>query len=460
MDFISKPLRSNLIALSLIGISLFSFNLFILPDQPVLLYDYKRVFFCALIVISCLLLTLSHSTRKDAINKVSSLSSLTKLLVFPFFLISLTSNIFGLYPTRGFIDFFYYTGIFLLIITLTKNKHNKVNYELFSLISILCYLSVFMGFTVTNLYGDGSSIWTILSYFNPRMLNQVQVWLIIPCIYIALVSKSKKSYIPIIANFTIMYALEARGLFVAVVGGIAIWCLLNSKYRLEILKVTFSCLIIGYLIKLVTLSPIPSFIFNGEFSESILGIRSSDSGRVALWRHALEMVTFWGNGGDAFACNSTLNSRPHNSILLVMVNWGVIPAFLYIGLIIHLFLKVIKTKRTKSQMLGVTLLSGIAYSLISGLLDSPFSLLLGCVFLSLYWEKLPKKRKSKKKGNENNLIYHLIIIVIAILSISSISLKLTERITNNHYLADEYIPEIYKPQFWLGNNCLDNTKNN
>ncbi|MFC0061819.1 O-antigen ligase family protein [Vibrio inusitatus] len=454
MKFIPKLLTDNLVVLSLVGISLFSFNLFILPDQPVLLYDYKRIFFCTLIITSCLLLTLSNSIRQDAINKLTSLSPLTLSLLCLFFIFSFISNMFGLYPSRGFIDLFYYTGIFILILALSNNNTNKLNYELFSLISILCYLSVFIGFTVTNLYGDGSSIWTILSYGNPRMLNQVQVWLIIPSIYIALITKSKKSYIPIILNFSTMYALDARGLFIAVIFGIGLWCLINKEKRISIIKIVISCLIISYFIKLITLSPIPSLIFHGKIPESLLGIRTSDSGRIELWKHALEMVTFWGKGGDAFVCNSILNSRPHNSVLLIMVNWGLIPALLYSCLIVKLFLKTINTKSLKLQALGVTILSGISYSLISGVLDSPFSLLLGCILLSIYWGVLLRKNSCKYKKNILNTNMHSIIIVISILSLSAISFKLTERISNNFYLADEFIPEIYKPQFWLGNNCI------
>ncbi|GEM80165.1 O-antigen ligase family protein [Vibrio superstes] len=451
MALFLKFLRDNLINISLIGIAAFSFNLIIMPDQPVLQYDYKRLFICTIILINCIILISSRSSRNYLIVNILQLHPITLTLLFLFFLFSFIANIFGLYPYRGITDYFYYIGLFLLIVSLSNSKPGKFQFEAYALISVLCYLSVFIGFTVTNLYGDGSSIWTILSYTNPRMLNQVQVWIIIPSIYVLLTTSKKKAYIPIVLNFSILFALSARGAFIAIVCGVILWGLLDKKNRNRILTITITCIVIGYLIKLLTLSPIPSFLFHGEFRDAILNIRTSDSGRLDLWLHALEMVSFWGHGGDAFVCNSLLNGRPHNSILLVLVNWGIIPALAYVFLILALLMSVVTKTSPRSRMFGVTLLSGIAYSLISGTLDSPFSLLLGCITLANYWNTLRTLNIDVKYAFPT----HLIVIIIASLTLASIATKVNQRVSNGFYLDEAYIPEVYIPQFWYGNNCIN-----
>lgn len=180
MDRYAVWISKNLLVISLIGIAAFSFNLFIFQDDSVLLYDYKRIFVCGLVVLNSLLVSLSSQQRTQTLSQISSIDKRILSLLGALLLFAIIANLVGYYPIRGFIDLSYYLGLLLLCTTLTLNKHNKLIFELIALISVLCFLSVFLGFVVSILYGDGETVWTILSYTNPRMMNQVQIWLIAP----------------------------------------------------------------------------------------------------------------------------------------------------------------------------------------------------------------------------------------------------------------------------------------
>ncbi|GAM64987.1 hypothetical protein JCM19232_31 [Vibrio ishigakensis] len=449
MDRYAVWISKNLLVISLIGIAAFSFNLFIFRDENVLIYDYKRLFISALVVLNSILIASSKSLKEQAINKSKNIGPKVALLLSTLILFAFISNIFGFYTVRGMAELLYFVGLFLLLLSFLDNKHNKLVFELVVLVSFLCYLSVAVGFLVSVIYGDGSSVWTILSYANPRMMNQVQIWLIIPCLYIAVISKSRKSLIPLALHFSLFFALTARGLTIAALSGIALWAIIDKKHRPKILKITLAMLVAGYAIKWFTLAPFPKFLITGELGGWTPQLNTSDSGRLEMWLYALQHISIIGHGGDAFVCNSPYNSRPHNSVLLVAFNWGVIASICYVLLIAILFFKVIFEKRTKTKMWGATLLSGIAYSFISGVLDSPLSQLLFISTLALYWQASSPLDKIEKRKP------YIFLVLLCLCVTFSVSTRVFERVTNNFYLAEEHIPETYKPQFWYGNNCVD-----
>ncbi len=449
MDRYIVWLSKKLLLISLIGIAAFSFNLFIFQDDSVLLYDYKRIFVCTLVVLNASLILLSSSQRAWTLSSIASIDRKILSLIGILFIFSLIANLIGFYPMRGLVDLVYYLGLLLLCITFVQSKQSKLIFELISLISVLCFLSVFLGFIVSILYGEGKNIWTILSYTNPRMMNQVQVWLIPPSVYLIVISRSAKAWIPLLLNFALMFALEARGLAIASITGLLLWAALDKFKRIKILKVLFIGLLLGYGVKWLFLAPFPAYVLTGEL-QPLMDLRISDSGRLEMWFFALQNLSFWGHGGDAFACNSPFNARPHNSALLVAFNWGIISAICYVGLIAALLFKVIRLNNSRTRLWGITLLSGVAYSFISGVLDSPFSQLLAIITLAFFWSNC----KNQTLGPTQSSLAKALLITISILIITFTTQRVLDRINNDFYLSEEYIPEVYTPQFWFGNNCV------
>ncbi|WP_261815589.1 O-antigen ligase family protein [Vibrio gallicus] len=434
--------------LTLLSIMLFSFNLYVLPDEPVLVYDSKRLLLCGLIVAGCVWVLIASSVRQRVVGRIAGINPVMQGLLAVFFSLAFAADLLGLFPDKALPLYFYYCGLLILTLLFSLEKPRYDTFKAFSGIIIFCFLSVFVGFTVSNFAGDGSSIFTILSYANPRFLNQVQVWLVIPALYIALISKHRISCVIPILNFALMFALDARGLAIASLGGIALWALIDNRHRKQILKLAISCILLGFVVSFVLLSPLPGYLAHGEFSRSLMDMRDDSSGRLALWRYSIQMSQFWGLGSDGFVCTSENFIRPHNSILQILLKWGMIPALCFVALCLILLKQVWVERSYRYRIIGLSLLSGLAYSLVSSVLDSPFSLLMASLFTGWFCG-----RNALQKTTDKYKWLHGMICLLALLSIVSIAYKVHIRVDNNFYIHQEQ--EIMRPQFWLGNNCPD-----
>ncbi|CAM2794042.1 O-antigen ligase family protein [Vibrio rarus] len=439
----NPPVVSSLI---LLVIAIFSFNLYLLPDKPVLLYDTKRLFVCALVIGVCLSLIFWAELRIRLVQRYMSASIGVRTLVATFFVLALIADLFGLYPNKGVVHYFYFIGLLFFTLCFSLERPSLKSFKLFGLIILCGFFSVFIGYSVATFWGDGATIRTILSYANPRFLNQVQVWLVIPSLYMVLVSKSRISYLFPVLNFAVMFALDARGLAVASIGGIILWALIDRKNRHEIIKIALFTLTIGLLISVIFLSPLPTYIMHGEGSRSLLDLRDNTANRWSLWYYGIEMSRFFGLGGDGYVCTSTQEIRPHNSVIYVLLNWGVIPALCYMALGLILFKQVIQEKRYRYRVIGLSLLTGLAYSLVSSVLDSPLSLLLACLFTGWFCGRTPLVKPVDYPRWVTGLL-----IIASLLSVLSVIYKASQRIKNDFYIHNE--ESVLRPQFWLGNNC-------
>ncbi|EAS41448.1 hypothetical protein C9J48_04900 [Photobacterium profundum] len=445
---------------SLIGIAFFSFNLFVLKDDIKGLYDYKRIFVCFLLIVMSIHVLLHHEFRYKIIHQFNSLSQKVKVLFVIFFSSAAIANLFGLYFYRAQEDYFYFIGLMLFcaVISMVCYQGRTRIFIYFTLISYLLFFSVILGHWVAVAYDIELSFHSIISFANPRMLNQVQSWIIIPVMYFTIIAiRQSKTYIlailPLALNFAIIIALDGRGIAVSSITAILLWAWFDKSLRKMILSVFFHSLIAGFIIKLALLSPLPEYLVLGISPDAWTNIRTTDAGRLAVWIEALQMVSFLGHGGDAFICNSTTFGRPHNSILLILVNWGVISAISYSLLLLYAFKTIYLTKHRLIRVSGLSMLSGFAYSLVSGVVDSPLSQLTGAISIALFWASC----QHFKRCEVNNVAItritekHFILILCSVLTIGLVGNKVYQRIDNNHYRG---MP-IGKTQFWVGQNCID-----
>ncbi|MEZ8989095.1 hypothetical protein FCV82_06560 [Vibrio breoganii] len=444
MYFKLKPDHISFTALTVIA--LFSLNLILLPDQQVLMYDSKRLFVCGLICFVAILALVSSAFRQRIIERYVQCTTFVRYLIAIFFICALIADIFGLYPSKAIVLYFYFCGFFVLTLAFSLGKPAAVSFRLIQLITLLCFISVLIGYSVATFIGEGATIRTILSYVNPRFLNQIQVWMIIPSLYVVLVSKKRASYLFPILNFAMMFALDARGLAIATFGGLLLWMFVDRKQSLKIAKITCISIFTGLAVSFVLLSPLPSYLLHGEGSRSLLDMRDTTQDRIGLWLYAVDMSRFWGLGGDGYVCTSIREIRPHNSVLKILLNWGAIPAVCYVILVFILLKQVLQEKNYRYRIIGLTLLSGLALSLVSSVLDSPFSLLLASMFAGWFCGR----RKISLATKEHKLA-HRLLIVVCLLSVASISYKAYDRIENGFYIDN--IEPVRRPQFWLGNNC-------
>ncbi|NRF62904.1 O-antigen ligase family protein [Vibrio coralliilyticus] len=445
---------NHLLFLALFGLVFFSLNPLIPRDALLPLYDSKRVLLIILVELTALTLLFSSKARLAIYKEWHSLSRLTRGIVSLFALSSLIATLNATYPVSAVTQWLYLLGLVALVF-LFKQECRAQQLRIlqyFLWISVLLFLSVALVFWFRLshlLVVDKHAIW---GFSNARFLNQIHVWLLIPTAYllIARLQRSQSTLLLrflLIADFAVIVATDARGPAVAIIVGFLLMSWLDAPRRKIWWTLLWQSALLGILFKLFLLEPIPSYLLGIEAEWHTL--RTDSSGRVTLWLEALSMTTFWGQGGNAFVCDSTEFGRPHNSVLNVWVHWGLISMTCFCFLACAVLFKVIKTNNLRTRMLGVNLLVGLAYSLVSGVLDSPLSQLMAVLCLGMFWGRLIPK------ANEIRGHFRL-------LSLATITLSLATLVAMNYRLYERldaypaFRPEAkIKTQFWLGHNCLE-----
>ncbi|WED21268.1 hypothetical protein L3Q72_11535 [Vibrio sp. JC009] len=453
-----------LVLLSFCAICLFSFSV---ASDAVGVFDLKRIFICVVVIANCLLLILSSSLKKQFLFRTKSIEKKTALLltVFLFFVI-ISNTFFSLYFVRAQLDFFYLLGLALLTTTISTGTicDRQVIYRYFSAITTVLFLSVMAGHWVHSSVETVPHIRSILNFANPRYINQIQIWLIVPALYLVLISYKRRglkgSLLPLLIaslHVAMGLALDARGFFLVSATSVLIWLFIDKTNRAALVKLLGLVFIAGMAIKYLLLTPFPFYLFNGYLPDSVYELRTTSSNRITVWKDLLGMASFWGHGGDAYVCNSHPTvAGPHNSLLLYLFNWGVVPALSYTLLVALLFFKVITTKMPSVRVAGLSVLAGLGYSLITGTLDLPLSQLMAVISLALFWYKsAPKAPSTSAPPNAIDSASAKVLIILSLLVITTVSYRVYDRVSHNHYRHLLVEDEKPRPQFWMENSCPD-----
>ena len=433
--------------------------------DPTTLFDNKRFFIIFYLLCTAIVLLVSWSVREKVIVSLSTLSRTNGVLLALAVAAATVANFTSLYWVKSQAVFSY--ALMLMIVTTLLTgvilKHKNIILRLYVWLTFTIFLSVFLFHILATWQGDIPNYRYLFSFVNPRNINHIQIWLILPLLYWAWSNKGKaKSWmfaIPVVIHFSLLLALDARGAVIASFTGILLWILLSEK-KVEKLKWVLTLVACGLLLKWLLFTPLPQYFIHGVWPDGQGEIRLSDSNRLNLWSNAIAMMSFWGHGGDTFVCNNDVIAHsPHNSILLMAVEWGVITALCYIVLLLHTFYRVCITTDETLRILGLTVLSGFAYSFISGVLNTPLSQGLATISVAIYWASVrevntsDKESKSRLLSSKASTLAHLCLIFIALWSLIFIGYKTYQRIDNNQYRHIKL--DYYMPQFWIEHNCMD-----
>lgn len=456
----SKWKFTLLMGFTFLGIMVLCFNTFIPRNSVFLLYDAKRVFICSVLLISNLIILSDRHWRVRITQQFTELSPSVWWVLVIFGIFAAIANFQGIDFWRAQTDYFYFLGLALLTAFLSIGfESQKVRlYSYFCWISLLLFLSVSVGFWLRVYYQLETNIHTIFGFANARFLNQVQVWLIIPTLYFTLCFRRKRWLYNALrfllcTHVAIIFALDARGISIAIITAILIWAKIDKPLRSQILKLLLFSIIFGCLLRIVFLAPLPAYLFNDGLW-TWPKVRTDSPGRMALWAEAITLSSLLGLGGDGFVCSSKLFGRPHNSALLVLVNWGLIPLLCYGFLLLITLKTVITTYHRWVRVTGLSVLAGFAYSLVSGVLDSPLSQLLAVISLAIFWSACKKHHPvcASHPSKIKHQYFQYGIVGVLLLSSLLTANKLYLRITN--YPDQEFSVQL-KPQFWLGYNCSE-----
>ncbi|MEZ9133879.1 O-antigen ligase family protein [Vibrio breoganii] len=455
MDDKTKKISTFLIVTSLIGVAIFSYNFFIPNNNDKLLYDSKRIFLLTLISLNALfIITMPNLRKKITEIRLSHQSNIACVL----FLFSvLVANFFTDYPSRAWMDFLYSIGLLLLILVLSISARSKrlIIYSLFFVIGLLLFLSTLIGYWSDLLnFSSRPDYFSIIGIVNPRVVNQMQAWVFIPIFYFTLISfrnsKYKRTLLLLATQISLLISTDARGASLSILGGVILLFIVSNN-RKDIVKVSAHAIILGIAIKLLLFSPVPGYLILGENLE-LFSFRTTTQDRIDIWLQTINNLTFIGGGGNSYPC-LTGGTTPHNSVLLIAINWGILAAVAYVYLVIKLFISIFnKCNTLKERVIAISIMTALAYSLISGVLVYPLSQVLGILSFSLLLSY-----RATNKNNANTLFLRKIITnSLCIIIIITCTLFSYERINNDFYIEEG--PMVLTPQFWLelrGDHCID-----
>ncbi len=438
---------TNIIKPSLI--SLF-FLCTLIPLIPIFSYDYhnhQRIIQIALLLSMSLIALTSFLSIKEPMFRLV-LNKKSGILFSVFIFCGCLSALMSIEQSFSLLYTFH---ISLLILTMcyvsTINNKKSILFIIYALLIthtsliLICLLNIIF----TLFEQQPLNPYIIYSGFiNIRFFNQVQVF-ILPFLVLLLRFKSIQRivFIVLFLNLLLIFIGQARGALLSFLVFSIFALALKTTLKKQVL-IGLAC----FVLSCITFYALDSLNKGGA---EIL--RTSSSGRIYLWFNTLSNLSlkhlFIGNGPGVFEMSlgsSAPFSHPHNSIIEILNEWGLIALMCILTVVFTTLQKAIThLKKNKKDIITESLFYsfaiGITYSLFSGVHVMPVSQTL----LFIMWGLL--LGRINKKSNQNLTINKYLKALIAILFIFAWYLYLQKAISiyNN---IDPDKGYIYGPRFW------------
>tara|TARA_Y100000780_G_scaffold172366_1_gene157501 strand:- start:1348 stop:1938 length:591 start_codon:yes stop_codon:yes gene_type:complete len=114
----------------------------------------------------------------------------------------------------------------------------------------------------------------------------------------------------------------------------------------------------------------------------------SSSGRYEMWQNSIyegfNLFSGIGPGNYSYRINTTVLSHPHNSIIQILVESGILSGILIIFILGKIFWVQLNNQSNSTEAERVyflTFICWVVYSLVSGLMVMPVTQVIGCLLL-------------------------------------------------------------------------------
>ena len=430
-------------------ISLF-FLCTLIPLIPIISYDYhnhQRIIQIAFLLFTSILVLTAFLSNKEptfklALNKKNGM--LFSVFIFCGYLSALMS------AEQSF-SLLYTFHISLLILTMcyvgTINNKKPILFIIYALLIthtsliLICLLNII--FTLSEQQPLNPYI-IYSGFINIRFFNQVQVF-VLPFLVLLLKFKSiqRVVFIILFLNLLLIFIGQARGALLSFLAFSIFALALKTTLKKQVL-IGLACFV---------LSCITFYVLDSLNRGGAEILRTSTSGRIDLWFNTLSSLSlkhlFIGNGPGVFEMSlgsSAPFSHPHNSLIEILNEWGLIALICILTVVFTTFQKAIAhLKNHKKDIITESLFYsfaiGITYSLFSGVHVMPVSQTL----LFIMWGLL--LGRINKKNNQSLTINKYLKALIAILFIFAWCLYLQKAI-NIYNNIDPDKGYIYGPRFW------------
>ncbi|NYR12034.1 O-antigen ligase family protein [Pseudoalteromonas sp. MIP2626] len=389
----------NIIKPSLI--SLF-FLCTLIPLIPITSYDFhnhQRIIQIAfLLIISLLVLTAFLGNKKPTFKLSLNKKSSVLYLIFIF-----SGCLSALMSMEQSFSLLYTFHISLLILTMyyvsTINDKRSILFIIYALLIthtsliLICLLNIM--FTLSE--QQPLNPYVIYSGFiNIRFFNQVQVF-VLPFLVLLLKFKNIQRIVFIILflNLLLIFIGQARGALLSFLAFSIFALVLKTTLKKQVLT-GLICLLLSWFV---------FYILDSLNNSNLDVLRTSSSGRIDIWLTTLQNLSlkhfFIGNGPGVFQIslgNSAPFSHPHNSLIEILNEWGLIALLSIVSVIFITFKQaIIHLKIHKKDIITESLFYsfaiGITYSLFSGVHVMPVSQTLLFIMWGLLLGRVNKNKQ-------------------------------------------------------------------
>lgn len=384
-----------------------SVRLRLLPETIIWYMDAQRLLEMILLVF-ILLEAILAGVQPSASIAEKMLPSRVQYGLLLLVALSLVSTYFSLSPRVSIIEITTFIGLFYLTLFVAKLFHKNKEVFLKGLIyilwvSVLLYMVSFYVGYVTAIIFKSPLRWPMpfSGFSNIRHFNQYQAWGL-GLIYLPLLCFDLKKNGRILLNtalvlwWAMLFYSASRGITIAWIAGMVITIAAYRNSALPFLRLHLSNAIVGggiyYLLFKIVPFQLDSILLTGTV------IRDVTNDRIELWKIALELIQnnpFLGVGPMHYAWYSATNAHPHNSVLQLAAEWGLIATLIILAIATHGTASWIKrfnnyTLRTNSNsdsslavVLFFSLAANVAYSLVDGVIVMPISQVLMFTIIGL-----------------------------------------------------------------------------
>lgn len=447
-------------------------------------YDIKRILELLLLFEFVILFFIFPSLYKTSLSVLSSLSSLTVWIMKLFFIIGIISAALAPLPKMAFTEVALYFLLFnfaLFIAGYSVKFDEKADALLLAAVlsSVIIYL-----FTIVQVYMStiihGSALAPYPSFMNQRFFVQYQIWTMPFIVLPVFIRKRFNSIINGLCYLaaTIWWALTfgngSKGALVALVVAFIVALIIFRKSIWPWFKIQLIPIVLGIGLFIVYFS-IVKFLFPLHVSHraisdlsNLSSMSGSISNRLYMWKHAVNLfLSHWllGVGPLHYAYYpDKIGAHPHNALLLVAAEWGGLSCLAIVIVVIRGLFSWISglSKEMESNVepllfklalkfaLMVSMLSGIFFSLVSGIIVTPLSQVMGALILGWmlghYFQN-----KTLKAAKSCRYIAFILLMLFALVGIyfgvySQISTLPKIEI---RWLMKRGFQDSFNPRFWI-----------
>lgn len=407
------PLNLSLILL------LFFYSLF--PLLPSISFDFHNGQRIAQICIltACAILIISRSEIYIPSQEII-------YSVITFIVLSFISSAISNYPYSSLMNSLHYVMLAVLSISLMNTKvSSKFYIALFAIHSSLifvCVLNVIFSL-IEQQPIKGHNI--IMKFDNIRHFNHIQVLSLVLGLYVFNTVKYKFIVaISIISNLVILLISNSLAAFVCLIIMLILFIIFNLK---EYVRLSASLFLVS--------SIFFSLIKYLEVSFTSKNPIMTDSGRIEMWIRSIpelpELILGNGPGNYSIRIGGTIYSHPHNSVMQLLNEHGIIATAIALYLI-YLVVNKASLASNYNKLIITTLITTLTYSLFSGLAIMPLTQVIFCFLLS-------KVIKNNKKITFSN---YLKVITISLSLVYFVSSMISAS------KLDGNTPKMAGPSFW------------